>query len=172
VRIRAIGPYLKHSIKRVKSSRTFRSWLLFSFCIAASFIGIIVAIFVTKDPTDGGRGGAIATAAALYYLFLNKSYGRRLFEARTKIIPELIQSFERMGKITPSPESQKEIAETLSADLSNMFAREAGQQDLQNKFLAWATAIGTVVWGWGDIVTGWGMKLFHICIPTCTHICK
>jgi hypothetical protein len=172
VRIRAIGPYLKHSIKRVKSSRASRFWLLFSFCIAASFIGIIVAMFVTKDPTDGGRGGAIATAAALYNLFLNKGYGRRLFEARTKVIPELIQRFERLGKINPTPESQKEIAETLGADLSNMFAREARQQDRQNKFLAWATAIGTVVWGFGDMFTTWGMKLFHICIPTCTHLCK
>jgi hypothetical protein len=171
VRIRAIGPYLKH-FKRVKSSRTFPFWLLFFFCIAASFIGIIVAIFVTKDPTDGGRGGAIATAAALYNLFLNKGYGRRLFEARTKIIPELIQSFERMGKITPAPQLQEEVAKTLRVDLSDLFAREAHQQDRQNKFLAWATAIGTIVWGFGDIVAGWGMKLFHICIPTCTHICK
>jgi hypothetical protein len=137
-------------------------WSLFFFCIASSLLGIVWAVLISKHPEDGGRGGAVAVAAALFSLFMSKSYGIGVFEARTKVIPELIEAFERLGNIPSTPRTADENSEAIRSGLVDLLKSEAAAQKRQNLFLAAATAVGTIIWGFGDLVAKFVMQILHI----------
>lgn len=135
--------------------------ILLWFCIGSSLLGIIIAVCVTKDPADGGRGGAVAVALALFNLFINKGYGLRLYEARTKVIPKLIASFQRLGHLEPAqtPAPAAETAEAVRDGLIDAVNVETKEQAKQNLYLAISTFAGTLVWGFGDIISRWVINL-------------
>ena len=149
----------------MKRPDIWQYWILVTSCVLASLLGIGIGAYVTKCPEDGGRGGAVAVAAALAALFLSKGYGRKIFEARTTIIPEIIASLQKMGNIEPTAPSSSEDLKAIKDELKSLLDSNAKEQTLQNRFLAGATAFGTIAWGFGDVAVKYILQFRHI--PMC-----
>jgi hypothetical protein len=133
--------------------------VLFWACITSSLLGIILAVFVTCDPADGGRGGAVAVALALFNLFISKNYGLRLFEARTTI-PRLIAGFQKLGKLAPTLAEAALTPDKLAEEVTAALKTDNTEQNRLNWYLAFSTFVGTLAWGFGDIVAKWGVNFF------------
>jgi hypothetical protein len=134
-------------------SQEFRYNSVVVASIALSLGGVAVGAWVTK-PDDGGRGGAIAVALAFLILFVRRNYGARVYDALTKDIPSLRDQIIslRQGK-EPLAKDMGDTGE-LRRQLIAMVSRldiEADGQNRQNRALAWASCIGTIAWGFGDI---------------------
>jgi hypothetical protein len=136
-----------------------RFWLVFATSLLFSLGGVIAVIIVPHHTGDGGRGGAIGTAIALLFLFINRDYGAQLFRALTREIPDLKARIERLklakkGSTAPSPAGAPaatlpELEKRIDALVDSM-AIEGEGRATETGFLALATAIGTVFWGFGD----------------------
>ena len=130
--------------------------------IVFSLTGIYVGAFVT-DPSDGGPGGALAVALAFLVLFVRKDYGSRVYDALTKDIPALRQQISnlREGKtVTPKEADLGQIKTQVTAVVNRLDTESDGQK-IQNRALAWASCIGTIAWGFGDIAAKWLRCLSH-----------
>jgi len=140
--------------------------VLLFFYLLPSLIGIIIAIFCTKVAEDGGRGGSVTVAIALFNLFINRGYGAKIYKARTEKIPEALRKHRHLvleQKVKAEEETTIGLTEesrTIHA-LADWFETEFAGQTTQNRYLAIASAIGTIVWGFGDIVASWGIYYFH-----------
>ncbi len=129
-------------------------WAILLLVIVLSAGGIFVAGFITKDPLDGTRGGALAVGLSLVVLFLRPNYGQRVYKiltieaVRTKVIIESL-------KVNPHPASsapsEKDKIDALVAGAK----ADTDEQQLQNIFLALSSGIGTLVWGFGDLPATW-----------------
>jgi len=133
-------------------SQQSRYGIVIAASILLSLGGIAVAAWWTT-PEDGGRGGALAVALAFLVLFVRRNYGARVYDALTKDIPKLKEQIAnlRQGK---EPISEKEDPHEMSRQLIAVVSRldtEADGQNRQNYALAWASCIGTLAWGFGDI---------------------
>jgi len=129
-------------------------WVILSLVILLSAGGIFVAGFITKDPLDATRGGALAVGLSLIVLFLRPNYGQRVYEiltieaVRTRTIIESLKVNPQ--PVSPSP-SEKEKIDALVAGAK----ADTDEQKLQNIFLALSSGIGTLVWGFGDFPAKW-----------------
>ncbi len=145
-------------------SEKIQFWMVFVVSIVFSIVGVPFAVFVTKTAADGGRGGAIGTALALGFLFINRDYGTKLFTALSRRLPNLQARIKQLrtqsdGK-TPAAERPAEISEVkkeVNALVGAILIDSKGQQT-QNRFLALATFIGTMLWGFGDLVADYLLK--------------
>jgi hypothetical protein len=135
------------------------SWLLI-LCIALSFGGIAVAAFATCNPNDAGRGGALAVALSFAALFLSKSYGALIYDLITKTIPEIERNIGASPETTPPVSAEIKpfydrlvMLENKSTGLAAKLGTDANGQKIQNGYLAAASIIGTLVWGFGDLAS-------------------
>lgn len=139
--------------------------LLFVY-VLPSLIGLIVAIFYTKVEADGARGGAITVAISLFNLFINRSYAAQIYKARTEKIPEALAKLRNLvleEGIKPPEEtttSGTQESRTMRA-LADWFETEFVGQTTQNRYLAITSAVGTLVWGFGDYIARWGIEYFR-----------
>jgi hypothetical protein len=128
--------------------------------VVVSVAGIIFAVFATRNAADGGRGGAIGVSIALLFFFLNRDYGTKLYTKLIHDLPELKARLEQEGKVqAPAANAIVTPVDTrlaqLEKEVSTLVRRisiEAEGQRTQNIFLAVATAVGTIVWGFGDML--------------------
>lgn len=129
----------------------FRLVLLFS--LALSIGGVLVAAYVTKDPQDGGRGGALAVAVSFAVLFLSRGYGSHVYRALTAeaaIVKEHIDKLRKAESTNSSIDANTKIDALLSK------ARvDSNVQEIQNTYLTWSSVIGTTAWGFGDVLAGY-----------------
>ncbi len=116
--------------------------------------GIAIAVY-RGDPSSGGRGGAIAVAVAFFVLFIRRDYGARVYAAITKDIPKLRAQIASLSKGSePAAANRDGVLET-ERQITGIVARlatEAKGQKAQNIALALASIIGTLSWGFGDLV--------------------
>jgi hypothetical protein len=110
------------------------------------------------DPvSDGGRGGAIASALAFASLFVRSDYSQRSFRFYAVEVPKLLERFqaareELIGQtVTASPESNalQEERQTVNGILAILNAQARDQRN-QNICVAAAGAVSTLSWGFGD----------------------
>jgi hypothetical protein len=122
------------------------SQLIFAACMILSFGGIYWAVRHTGCDADAGRGGAIADALALVVMFLDRNSAGRLFD--------VIRSLQETRRPTESEEG-KDVQSVVRQEIKLVFKlleADARKQRSQNIYLAGATAVGTLAWGFGDIV--------------------
>jgi hypothetical protein len=111
--------------------------------------GIVYAVCVTKSAQDGGRGGALAVALSFAVLFLSRGYGTRVYDILTKEAPEAIAELD---KLTGKSGNRVITADEKIDALVSKTRIDAQVQESQNIFLAASSAIGTIAWGFGDMV--------------------
>lgn len=126
--------------------------------IVLSVGGIVIAACLT-EPSDGGRGGAIAVAVAFFVLFVRRPYGARVYQALTKDLPKLREEIKnlREGKdraSTSVPDKLDDLKRQVTSIVSRLDVEADGQRN-QNIALAWASCIGTLAWGFGDMIAKW-----------------
>jgi hypothetical protein len=127
-----------------------RYWAVLSASIVLSILGIIWGV-LSANPANGARGGALAVMISLVALFISREYGAKVYD----IIAHQMQEIGRSAD-SPRETSIEENIEALKNQLTAMGeqSRLNGQeQSKQNFVLAVATAIGTFVWGFGDMIT-------------------
>ena len=139
-------------------SENTQFWIVFGVSILSSLGGVFVAAFITGNAADGGRGGAIGTALALTFMFITRDYGAKLYIAVTRRLPDLEARIKRLERKEPGQPSAPQRTEITLVDLQNQLNAlaaaiviDAKGQKTQNAFLALATFIGTMVWGFGDL---------------------
>jgi hypothetical protein len=137
-------------------SEETRFWLVFTLSVGVSIGWILVAAHSASHQKDGGRGGAIGTAIALSFMFLTRDYGTKLYSAVVRRLPHVREEIEGLatdsdilqaGKGEPSVAGLQTQINALVAALDI----DAKGQTIQNYFLAIATCIGTLAWGFGDV---------------------
>lgn len=103
------------------------------------------------DTSNGGRGGAIAVIVAFAVLFLRRDYGKKSYDTILEDVPEQVDGLDYEKAIQALHER------VLAVD--RRVALDADGQRLQNKALTWASVIGTIFWGFGDLFAAWLRKL-------------
>lgn len=129
------------------SENRFR--VVFGVSAFLSVASIPIAIYCTGRAADAGRGGALAFALSLAIMFLSRSYGTRVYNALTEDAEQIEADLATITNAKREPTS--DIRGQVMA-LSNKARIDAAAQSLQNKYLAWSTGIGTLAWGFGDLV--------------------
>ena len=120
--------------------------LVLFLSIISSFGGTFLSAYL-GSPDDGGRGGALAVALALFCLFATRNYGAELYKELLDLTKEIQES---EGKQEPETVLRNYV-EVLEARL-NMDARSL---KWQNYYLAFSTGIGTIFWGFDDWFAAW-----------------
>ncbi len=139
---------------------------VFFVSTAISLGGIPFAAYICKSDADAGRGGALGSALAFLFLFVTNDYGTKLFKAVTKDLPELKARVERLKAHAAAPaeaapatgevkiamlEQKISKIETEVSTLVNRIDIDGQGQRAQSIWLAVATVIGTIAWGFGDL---------------------
>ena len=136
-----------------------RYLVVLALCIMASAGGILISIRVTQNCADAGRGGAIGDIVSLGFFFLNHGYGTRLFSILIEPAHKREQTArEHVEKAIPRIEA--------TTRLDYFFAcmqLDAMEMSWQNFYMALATAISTLAWGFGDCVTRYFLPTAHNC---------
>ena len=130
-------------------SGTGRLWLVLICCIAFSVGGVIYAVFLGVA-ADGGRGGALAVAITFAMLFLDRRTSKDYLEMPL-----------------PADTAEKDIPTDDKALKAHLAGLATNQNQTRNAFaamldwgnrqkwpLAISSVIGTVFWGFGDIIAG------------------
>ena len=145
------------SIFRTSQTKLYYGGVGLSLVLSAS--GILWAVFVSKKCADGQRGGAIATAAAFFILFLRRKYGDAVFQTIFKVKRNAAltakKKIQRRGILPVFTNDELSWLIIGTLERSNV---EADEQWLQNLVLFAASAIGTFAWGFGDVVASWFCK--------------
>lgn len=116
-----------------------RLWLVLGACIAASAAGIVYAVFWGVS-ADGGRGGAVAVAIAFAALFAERGTSIAAFEQKDAVGRYLLQTGTDRQKVG-----------VLAAGIAAMIDGAR----LERNFLTVSSVIGTLAWGFGDILAAW-----------------
>jgi hypothetical protein len=125
--------------------------------------GILIGAFVT-EPADGGRGGAIAVALAFLVLFVRRGYGARVYEAIARDLPAMREEVSKLRQGTAPATANAEDLAQVKRQVTAIVSRidtEADGQKIQNRALAWASCIGTIAWGFGDMLAKWLSKVIR-----------
>jgi len=112
--------------------------------------GIFYAAYVTKNPGDAGRGGALAVALSFVVLFLSRGHGTKAYEILTKEAAEVSRNLAKLRASGGADLNEDKVAAIISKTKI-----DANVQHVQNVYLAWSSAIGTIAWGFADIVAQW-----------------
>lgn len=138
-------------------SQRWRYRIVVLSAILLSLGGILIGAFVT-EPADGGRGGAVAVALAFLVLFVRRGYGARVYEAIAKDLPALREEVSKLRQgaapVAANAEDLAQVRRQVTAIVSRIDTEADGQQ-IQNRALAWASCIGTIAWGFGDVLAKW-----------------
>ena len=144
---------------RLRVLEAHRHIIIIIFAIVISFGWVFVAALWYHSPADGGRGGAIAVALSLGSLFLNRPYGEEIFRLMTTERESFIQRVRLLKENKEKNyEGDLDHTEMIISALATRFNIEVYGQEKQNLFMAISAAIGTIVWGFGDVFSGWLMK--------------
>lgn len=128
--------------------------LILLVCVIFCFFGVLVG-GLTKDPSHGGRGGAVGVAVSFFSLFALRPYGDALFEMFGKRTNQVLDSIEdERGELDASSESFERLKRSVELLAHKLHVDSLGQRR-QNIFLALSGGISTVFWGFGDIFTCW-----------------
>ena len=103
-------------------------------------IGGIAYAVLFGAAADGARGGAVAVAISFAALFAARSTPQKVLQITDPLT----------GQLIVKEGDQEQQIRVLSTVISTMI----DSQRLEKKFLTWTTAIGTLVWGFGDLIAG------------------
>jgi hypothetical protein len=144
---------LSGAAKFVKpDGETMLHFLVFLFCFLISFGDIFVAHNIQDDPSQAGRGGALACAISFFSLFINRSYGLEVFRLRVVTMPNMIDRIAKLRGISAEKDLGKRIDLLITAIIEMIEVDLLGQKK-QNFFIALSAGIGTIFWGFGDWFT-------------------
>jgi hypothetical protein len=129
------------------AKQKYSAILIVAIALSAAGVGYAIC---TKNKDDGGRGGALAVALAFAVLFVSRGYGTRVYEILTVEGPEILKRLEESPAAVAEPE--KTAAEIKINALLAKERADADDQRIQNIFLACTSVIGTLAWGFGDLV--------------------
>jgi hypothetical protein len=132
-------------------------------CVILSIGGIVIA----GQPSDAGRGGALAVALSLVILFFSESPGMRTFSLLTIDAVELKNRIKRLDdtpKIEPSDKTVDDQLKHIETRLDDVCKAFIGSHKINERALFWnnfqmalGSAVGTLAWGFGD---------FFVTVPT------
>jgi hypothetical protein len=136
-----------------------RSWIVVLLAVAICAGWWSGAVLLGR-PVDAGRGGALAVALAFLTLFMHRSQGDRIFTILADEGPRLLASLDPDGEDKEkSAAAQLEKVERGLADLFGAIKAtrryESRQASRINVHLSAASVVGTLVWGFGDVVAYW-----------------
>jgi hypothetical protein len=100
-----------------------------SFLLSGGGIFLAAAL---GHPSEGGRGGALAVALTFAMLFLGRGTAQRLLDDN---------DFK-----SESDDPDKKITH-----LRNALRALVGWQQKEKPYLFWASVVGTLAWGFGDL---------------------
>jgi len=133
--------------------RKYRAIVFFSALSSAGgiFLGVVGWIKIE----NANRGGAIAVALAFLTLFVRSDYGARLQAAinDSPQIAAIIETFKENSAPTQHDQQAKDhqALKTQVVGLTERLKADAASQARQNRALTWASVIGTLIWGFGDL---------------------
>jgi len=135
--------------------------------VLLSLGGVVYAV-QAGHAENAGRGGALADAIALAALFGTRNYAADTYHALTQTSPAQrarILDFKTAYDIrttviadsarTPAVEITVANIEGKLNAMEQRLSLDSDGQALQNRCLALATFVGTIFWGFGDILAGW-----------------
>lgn len=137
----------------ISETAVFRTILAASVLLSVG--GVLLTPIAGINASHGGRGGAIAVAISLFALFATRNHATYLYDALTGKDHEIMTLIEELTGAERPDEDWQETIKTRFAALERRLELEAEGQFAQNLYLAFATAIGTIFWGFGDIFSGW-----------------
>jgi hypothetical protein len=111
-------------------------------------------------PADGGRGGAIAVALSLVSLFINRPYGKQIFNFLTQDRKQFLEQVNTLRSHPSNISDNRSEAEILLEAHIIMNNVDVSGQDKQNRFMAVSAGLGTLAWGFGDLVSAWLQRTF------------
>lgn len=111
--------------------------------------GIVLAALL-GHPNEGGRGGALAVALTFAILFLGRSTAERIMENNPF-------------------KNGNDDAEKKIGHLSKALSALVGWQRKEKVYLAWASVVSTLAWGFGDLPAGWIADLLR---PWISHVLR
>jgi len=126
-----------------------------ALAIALSAGGIAYAVHGSKNKDDGGRGGALAVAVAFIVLFVGRSQGTKVYTILAEEGPQLLNSIEAQAGATPDPTADQADSSPVETRVNALLAKlrtDANEQRIQNIYLALTSVIGTLAWGFGDLI--------------------
>jgi hypothetical protein len=129
--------------------------VVLAVAIALSVGGIAYAVHGSKNKDDGGRGGALAVAVAFIVLFVSRSQGARVYTILAEEGPELLNRIEAQAGATPDPAAKQADGSPAETKVDALLAKlrtDANEQRIQNIYLALTSVIGTLAWGFGDLI--------------------
>lgn len=116
-----------------------------TICIASCIASFLISIFITKNPTDAGRGGAICVMLSFYSMFANRVSQK-----------QFIDSFKL--KLDPDKSRETDLSK-LEADyfrFKKIMVKSAEQLDANDKesksIAILGGLLGTLVWGFADLL--------------------
>ncbi|MFT4100630.1 MAG: hypothetical protein QM674_06250 [Burkholderiaceae bacterium] len=124
-----------------------------------SVAGIAFGAWISGEPVDGGRGGAIAVAITLVVYFLRHDLSSDIRAALTKIGPEVETALDSLEQNEPrigAGGSVDMLSNRVDALEASSQIHAASDKKL-NRAVAMASAIGTLTWGFGD----WAVMLIQ-----------
>jgi hypothetical protein len=119
--------------------------------------GILIAIFVTHHKEDALRGGAIGTAMALIFMFINRNYGMKLYDAAVDLADMEKEAADRKStaeNVAPAPAKPALTLEQKVETLQSAIVVDGGELKKLNWCLALTTAIAAFVCAFGDMIAG------------------
>jgi len=136
---------------------------VFALSIASSVGGFFVCLF-TRSAADANRGGAVGTVVALGFMFATRDYGMKLYNMLTRDVPEFKEHIAHL-KGLPATASSADIAPKIVAlgeQLDALVAAleiDGSARKTENKYLAFATGVGTLMTAFGDVIA---RHFFHL----------
>lgn len=113
--------------------------------------GVAYSIFISHKSVDAGRGGALAVALSFATLFLSRGYGDRVYSILTV---DADTASQLVAKLRGEVDDKAKLV-TADQKLDALFTKiqiDAGDQQVQNFYLAWSSVVGTIFWGFGDLL--------------------
>lgn len=139
---------------------TFFLRLIATVCITSSIAGVLLSTFLW-DWSHGGRGGAIAVGLALLTLFATRNNARGVYGALTDETEGLKAVIDDFLGSDSDADNPIRGADYKLKKLDDLLKQEAQRQEAQNRYLAIATGVGTLFWGFGDLFAFWLRILFY-----------
>jgi hypothetical protein len=112
-------------------------------CIALSLGGILVSVFITKEPLDGSRGGVLAVGLAVAYLVVKRDIAGEVLET--------LEDHAENEKSTTDLEVKLERLSVRFKDLKDSLKNKNSDEGGLNRYLVTATLIGTLAATFGDL---------------------
>lgn len=128
-------------------------WLLI-VCTSIS-LGWIAVCVLYNWQTHAGRGGSIGVSLAFFILFLQRRHRYNSIDVLddfTKEISGSIQDNDEKKKQTDKNKRSIAMNERRINAIKRDMRRSRLKAELENVYLAAASVISTLCWGWGDYI--------------------